>query len=78
MILFLTLIVWSLAGLNIFDGTWPQIQSSLVYFGIKSTCFALSSLALRECWHVVLGAQWMLLMRHKVMRLRREQRDKAE
>jgi hypothetical protein len=30
--------------------------------------FALLSLTLRECWHVVLGAQWMLLTQHEIRR----------
>jgi hypothetical protein len=70
MLIFITLIVWCLAGLNVFDGAWPKVPSSVAYFGIKSTCFALSSIALRECWHVVLGAQWMLLMKREIKRIK--------
>lgn len=70
MLIFMTLIVWSLAGLNVFDGAWPKVRSSVAYFGIKSACFAISSIALRECWHVVLGAQWMLLIKREIKRLK--------
>lgn len=58
-----TLVFWGLAGLNVFDqlplGKWA-------YFGVKSFLLALSSLTLRECWHVVMGAQWMLILRKKI------------
>jgi hypothetical protein len=77
MLIFLTLIVWSVAGLNVFDGAWPKDPSSGVYVVIKSACFTLSSIALRECWHVVLGAQWMLLMQREIKRARREQNEKS-
>lgn len=63
-----TLIVWSLAGLNVFDSRWPTANRECQYFALKSGLFALSSLAVRECWHVVLGAQWMLLTQREIKR----------
>src|SRR5215831_6519115 len=61
-----TLVAWSFAGFGVFDKTWPTPISKYAYFVVKTLLFALSSLTLRECWHVVLGAQWMLLTRHKI------------
>lgn len=62
----LTLVSWALAGLGVFDHTWPTPTSGRSYFVVKIVLFALSSLTLRECWHVVLGVQWMLLMRREI------------
>jgi len=64
----LTLVAWALAGLGIFDQTWPTPRSGVSYFVVKILLFTLSSLTIRECWHVVLGAQWMLLMQRKIKR----------
>jgi hypothetical protein len=74
----LTLVVWALAGLGVFDQTWPTPTRGLSYFAVKVVLFALSSLTLRECWHVVLGAQWMLLMQREIKRakIKRNQGDK--
>lgn len=59
-------VAWALAGFGIFDTTWPTTERRRFYFCLETFLFALSSLTLRECWHVVLGAQWMLLVQHKV------------
>lgn len=61
-----TLILWGLAGLQIFDRQWPTINHPILYFSIKTFLFMFSSLTLRECWHVVLGAQWMLLVQKEI------------
>jgi hypothetical protein len=61
-----TLVAWALAGFQIFDKTWPTGSRVFSYGLVKTTLFALSSLTLRECWHVVLGAQWMLLAQHEL------------
>lgn len=60
------LVAWALAGFGIFDTTWPTAERRLWHFALEVFLFALSSLTLRECWHVVLGAQWMLLAQHKI------------
>jgi hypothetical protein len=64
----ITLIVWRLAGLSVFDTRWPTADRKCQYYALKSGLFALSSLAVRECWHVVLGAQWMLLTQREIKR----------
>lgn len=61
-----TLILWGMAGLAIFDRRWPTQNASILYFCIKSTLFTFSSLTLRECWHVIMGTQWMLLVRKQI------------
>lgn len=62
----ITLVAWGLAGLRVFDDSWPRAAHHLEYTAVKWTVFTLSSFSLRECWHVVLGAQWMLLIRREL------------
>jgi hypothetical protein len=64
----LTLVLWGIAGLQIFDKAWPTAARPYTYFAVKTMLFTLSSLTVRECWHVVLGAQAMLLSRYFVKR----------
>ncbi len=64
----ITLSIWGLAGLKIFDAVWPTSSHAKTYFGIKLILFTLSSLTLRECWHIVLAAQWMLLTRREIIK----------
>ena len=62
----LTLGVWTVAGLKVFDGLWPTPAHYKSYLAVKILLFSLSSITVRECWHVVLAAQWMLLMRREI------------
>jgi hypothetical protein len=55
-----SLVAWGLAGLGIMASCSDNGHKWCVFFS-KLFLFSLSSLCLRECWHVVLGAQWMLL-----------------
>ena len=64
----LTLVLWGIAGLQIFDKVWPTPNRPHTYLAAKTALFALSSMTVRECWHVVLGAQWMLLTRYFIKR----------
>jgi hypothetical protein len=70
-IILLTLVLWGLAGLRVFDDLWPTGDQKKSYLTVKSFLFVMSSITLRECWHVVLGAQWMLLIRREIQRTRR-------
>lgn len=69
--IFITLVVWALAGLKLFDSVWPIARCGTAYFLIAMSLYTLSSLTLRECWHVVLGAQWMLMAQHEIKMKRR-------
>ena len=71
-----TLVAWALAGFGIFEKTWPTTDHARLYFTVKAILFTLSSLALRECWHVVLGAQWMLLVQHAIKRAKKDKDNK--
>lgn len=61
-----TIIVWGIAGIGLFDLKWPTQSSKRAYFLICDLLFSLSSLTIRECWHVVLGAQMMILARRRI------------
>lgn len=75
LVMLITLILWGLSGLKIFDEYWPFRDNRNFYFAIKVILFTLSSLTLRECWHVVMGTHWMLIMQQEIKR-RRERSGK--
>jgi sterol desaturase/sphingolipid hydroxylase (fatty acid hydroxylase superfamily) len=58
LVLFACLVVWGLAGLNIFD---PKIMRAAIYAWVTFGIFVLTSVAFRECWHVVLSARTLLV-----------------
>ena len=70
-----TVVLWGLAGLQVFDNVWPTESCATSYFIIKCMLFTLSSLALRECWHVVMGAQLMLLSQRKIKKANSEKKQ---
>ncbi|MCK5604407.1 hypothetical protein KAR91_21130 [Candidatus Pacearchaeota archaeon] len=65
-----TLVLWGLAGLSLFDLRWPTLKNNICYFIVKAFLYGLSSLTLRECWHAVMGAQWMLLAQREIKKNR--------
>lgn len=70
-----TLVFWALAGLSVFDLQWPTPSCRDYYFTVKIFLYTLCSLTLRECWHVVLGAQWMLLAQREIRRQKRKENE---
>ena len=66
LLILVTLILWAIAGLGVFDMVWPTCSNHYLYFLISFLLFFFSSLTMRECWHVVLGAQSMLLARFQI------------
>lgn len=66
LVILVTLVLWGLAGLKIFDLVWPTSNNKILYFTVKGILFALSSMTLRECWHMFMGAQWMLLVQREI------------
>ncbi len=73
LVILVTIVSWGLAGLGIFDDQWPTTAHPKLYTGVKTILFGLASLTLRECWHVVLGTQWMLLTREELKKSRNSQ-----
>lgn len=66
LLILVTLGMWAIAGLAIFDDVWPTKENPKLYGVFASLLFFMSSMTLRECWHVVLGAQSLLIMRFKI------------
>ena len=66
LLILVTLCLWAVAGLGIFDIVWPISPKLLSYKAVAFVLFFFSSMTLRECWHVVLGAQSLLLVRFQV------------
>jgi hypothetical protein len=66
LIILSTLVTWGFGGLEIYDNAWPTQKSSILYVLIESFLYFLASLSVRECWHVVLGANSMLLIKYHV------------
>ena len=62
----ITLVSWCVAGLGVFDLVWPKSSIPCVYGMVCFLLFFMSSVTVRECWHVVVGAQQLLLLRYKV------------
>lgn len=69
LVILVTLCAWGLAGLGMFECKASASKCfSCEYwkYGIKGFLYFLASLTLRECWHVVLGSQIMLISRHSI------------
>lgn len=66
LLILVSLCLWAIAGLGIFDKIWPASTTSVGYKIVDGVLFFFASMTLRECWHVVLGAQSMLLTRFKI------------
>lgn len=68
LVLLASVVSWGIAGLGVFDQPCPWNCSAAGYRTVSTIFYALSSLALRECWHVVMGAQLLLLYQRAVRR----------
>lgn len=62
---------WAAAGMGVFDRPCPWACPAATYDVMKGILFAFISLAVRECWHVVLGAQMLLLVQRYIRHLPR-------
>lgn len=64
--------LWGLAGLGIFDRACFWQCNRYWYFAAAVGLYGSLSLTIRESWHVVLGAQGMLLMRSQKRQIDRD------
>jgi hypothetical protein len=71
LILLISLSAWGIAGLGVFEGTCFFNCPSWGYRAMSVCLYGFASLTLRECWHVVLGSQMLLLYQRAVRRLPR-------
>lgn len=77
LLILVALVLWGVAGLGIFDKTWPKPCREVYYFAIGSILFLFTSFTLRECWHVVLGSQSLLIVRYKIKKNRANKKEDA-
>jgi len=70
LMILVAMVLWGFAGLGIFDAHLPAAKFPKFYTLLKGALFTFSSFALRECWHVILGAQWMLLSQYEMKKAR--------
>ena len=67
LVVMVTLVAWGLAGLKLADSF--LCRDSLWYTAVESLLYFLVSVAVRECWHVVMGSQALLLARISIRQL---------
>jgi hypothetical protein len=78
LVILVTMVLWGLAGLRVFAIFESQDAIWWTKYAARIPLFGLSSMTLRECWHVVLGSQWMLLAQREIRRKLTEQKDQEE
>lgn len=68
LVLLFTMVVWGLAGLDIFESLYCNSQLNIIYKSIEVILYSFVSLSLRDCWHVVMGAQAMVLYKRSIIK----------
>ncbi|WBQ11219.1 hypothetical protein L2D01_05405 [Hyphomonadaceae bacterium ML37] len=74
LIILFTLIIWGLAGLE-FLKLADHHNIPYVRNVIEVALIFFASMTIRECWHVVLGSQLMILSRHEIRRSKKTRND---
>lgn len=74
MILLVVLSLWGIAGLGVFENEFIK-TNVIAYNSIEFVMFFTASLALRECWHVVLGCHSLLVIRANFRRSKQNGED---
>jgi hypothetical protein len=69
LVILATLVLWGLAGLEVFDQPCMWNCPAWFYKATAALLFSLASLTLRECWHVVMTAHGLLLAHRSVKQL---------
>lgn len=66
LVLLSCVVTWGIAGLGVLDQPCAWNCAPGFYYAMSAGLYALSSLALRECWHVVMGAQLLLIYQRAI------------
>ena len=74
LVILVTLGSWGLAGLKLFS--LQMFQAPCIKLLTEICLYFLASLTLRECWHVVLGSQILILTRYHVRKIESEKNKK--
>ena len=75
LVILITLILWGLSGLKVFDEQWPTRDNQQCYYVVKFILFAFSSITIRECWHVIIGTHWMLITQQEIKRVKNREKS---
>lgn len=65
LVVIIAVALWGIAGLRVLDPLCKTVNA-MECRATKAILYGWSSLTLRECWHVVLGAQLLLVSRMKL------------
>jgi hypothetical protein len=76
LVLLITMVCWGFAGLNVFESLHVKQKLKFIYAIIEIILYFFISLSLRDCWHVVMGAQSMILLRRSVKKVLEQKRHK--
>jgi hypothetical protein len=71
LLILITVSSWGVAGLGIIDANISRDLNEHSYFWLSTALYTLISLTIRECWHVVLFSQWLVLVRHEINKSKR-------
>lgn len=77
LVLLFTMVVWGLAGLDVFESLYRNSQPNIIYKIIEVILFSFVSLSLRDCWHVVMGAQAMVLYKRSIRKVINDKKKKG-
>ena len=77
LVLLFTMVAWGLAGLDIFEGLNCHSKFRIFYKAVEVFLFFLISLSIRDCWHVVMGAQAMILYKRKIRKAINNQKESS-
>lgn len=75
LILLITMVIWGLAGLKVFESLYKENTINPLYSFVEFFLYFLMSLTIRDCWHVVMGAQSMVLLQRSVKKILDKQKN---
>lgn len=75
LLILVTVISWGIAGLGVIDAILSKDFNEISYFWLSTGLYTLISLTIRECWHVVLFSQWLVLVRHEINKANNRKSD---
>ena len=64
LIILITLVLWGFCAIDVF---YPIQKYPCLKLFMNAVLYSLGSLTLRECWHIVLGSQMLLLIRARIV-----------
>ncbi len=75
LVLLITMVIWGLAGLKVFESLYKENSINILYSLVEFILYFLMSLTIRDCWHVVMGAQSMVLLQRSVKKIIEKQKN---